>query len=149
MSEMFRCPNCKEVIRTGEPVCQYCKSQDDEQAAHAEALKFQAGIGACAAANHIKSLIYAAPVLPLIDLGFVFYGSSNVLFVPPSFPIYASFLPIGSLAGALRWLTKYGGLKTDDPDLPVAKKSVKKALILWTIMSAIHIAILAKTFLAT
>ena len=143
---MFRCPSCKEVIRTGQPVCQYCNSQISEQAAHAEALKFKAGINACAAANHIKSANYAAPVLLLIDLGFAFQGEIDFISAPRDFPIYASALPLGALAGALGWLTKYGGLQTDDPDFPEAKKAVKKALILWAILCAIHIIVLAKAF---
>jgi hypothetical protein len=68
MSQMFRCPSCKEVIRTGKPVCQYCNFSIDGPTAHAEALKFQAGIDACASANHIKTLNYGAPLLLLIDI---------------------------------------------------------------------------------
>jgi len=65
MSQMFRCPSCKEVIRTGKPVCQYCDFSIDGPTAQAEALKFQAGIDACASANHIKSLNYGAPIISL------------------------------------------------------------------------------------
>jgi len=54
-------------------------------------------------------------------------------------------LPLGSLAGAFGWFTKYGGLQTNDPDFPEARQAVKKALILWTILSLIHIVVLAKT----
>jgi hypothetical protein len=146
MDRMFRCPNCKEVIRTGQSVCQYCDSPIDERAAHAEVLKFQAGIDACAAANHIKSLRYAAPVLLLLDITIQFSVSIDNPFLPKGLPTYASILPLGSLAGAFGWLTKYGGLQTNDPDFPEAKQAVKKALILWTILSAMHIAILSKTF---
>ncbi len=96
MSEMFRCPKCKEVIRVGSPNCQYCNATIDEQTAHAEALKFQAGIDACAAASG--------------------------------------------------WFTKYGSLQTDDPDFPETKQNVKKALILWLILSAIHVVVLTKVF---
>jgi hypothetical protein len=145
MDKMFRCPNCKEVIRTGQQVCQYCNSQIDKHAAHAGALNFQAGIDACAAANHIKSANYAVPVLLLVDFALLFFNLSENPFMPNGTPIYISFLPLGSLAGALGWFTKYGGLKTDDPDFPEARKAVKKALILWVILSAIHIAVLAKT----
>jgi len=35
----------------------------------------------------------------------------------------------------------------DDPDFPEAKQTVKKALILWAILSAVHVAVLAKSFL--
>jgi hypothetical protein len=146
MSEMFRCPTCKEVIRTCQPVCQYCDSQIDERAAHAGSLNFQAGIDACAAANQIKSLTYGAPVLLLIDLALPFFVSSDDFFLSSRTPMYASVLPFGALAGAFGWLTKYGGLRTDDPDFPEAKQAVKKALILWVILSVIHIVVLAKTF---
>jgi hypothetical protein len=146
MSEMFRCPSCKEVIRTGEPVCQYCKAQIDDQSAHAEVLKFKAGIDACAAANHIKSANYAAPVLLLIDIWLLFSVSADDPFMSPRMSMYITILPLGSLAGAFGWLTKYGGLKTNDPDFPEARKAVKKALILWAILSAIHIVVLTKIF---
>ena len=141
---MFRCPGCKEVIRTGQPVCQYCNYSIGGPTAQAEALKFQAGIDACAAANHIKSLNYAAPVLLLIDVVLPFLGSTDNPFMSPRMPIYASILPFGSLAGAIGWFTKYGGLQTDDPDFPEAKQVVKKSLILWLILSAIHIVVLMK-----
>lgn len=141
---MFRCPSCKEVIRTGQPVCQYCNYSIDGPTAQAEALKFQAGIDACAAANHIKSLNYAAPVLLLIDVALPFLGSTDNPFMSPRMPIYASILPFGSLAGAFGWFTKYRGLQTDDPDFPEAKQVVKKSLIIWLILSAIHIVVLMK-----
>jgi hypothetical protein len=149
MSKMFRCPSCKEVIRTGQPVCQYCDSSIDAPTAQAEALKFQAGIDACAAANHIKSLNYAAPVLLLLDAALLFLWADDEFFSSTRMRIGVSLLPFGSLAGAFGWFTKYGGLRPDDPDFPEAKQTVKKALILWMIMSVIHIIViivLTKTF---
>ena len=146
MDQMLRCPSCKEVIGTGQPVCQYCNSPIDGPTAQAEALKFQAGIDACAAANHIKSLKYLAPVLLLIDVDLPFFGSSDDFFLSPRIPIYSSFLPLGSLAGAIGWFKKYGGLQTDDPDFPEARRTVKKALVLWAILSVIHIVVVAKTY---
>jgi hypothetical protein len=109
-------------------------------------LKFQAGIDACAAANHIKSLKYAAPLLLLMDIALQFSESTDNPFLPKGMPTYASILPLGSLAGAFGWFTKYGRLQSNDPDFPEAKQAVKKALILWTILSAIHIVVLSKTF---
>ena len=146
MSQMFRCPGCKEVIRTGQPVCQYCNLSIDGPAAQVEVLKFQAGIDACAAANHIKSLNYGAPILLLIDLALPLFGPGDDFFSHPRMQTYVSLLPFGALAGAFGWFTKYGGLKTDDPDFPEARQAVKKALILWTILSVIHIAVLMKLF---
>lgn len=138
------CPGCKEVIRTGKPVCQYCNFSIDGPTAHAEALKFQAGIDACASANHIKSLNYAAPVLLLMHIALLYSGSTDNPFMPPRMPIYASILPLGAIAGACGWFTKYGGLQTNDPDFPEARQVVKKALILWLVLTVAHIAILAK-----
>jgi hypothetical protein len=145
MSQMFRCPSCREVIRTDQPVCQYCNYSIDGPTAHAEALKFQAGIDACAAANHIKSLNYAAPILLLMDVAIPLFGLGADFPSLPSMQMYISLLPLGSLAGAFGWFTKYGGLQTNDPDFPEARQAVKKALILWTILSLIHIVVLAKT----
>ena len=141
---MFRCPSCKEVIRTGKPVCQYCNFSIDGPTAHAEALKFQAGIDACASANHIKSLNYAAPVLILIDILIPFLGSTDNPFMSPRMPLYASILPLGALVAVVQWGAKYGALQTDDPDFPEAKRAVKKALILWLVLTVAHIAVLAK-----
>jgi len=141
---MFRCPSCKEVIRTGKPVCQYCNFSIDGPTAHAEALKFQAGIDACASANHIKSLNYAAPVLLLIDILIPFLGSTDNPFMSPRMPLYANILPLGALVAVVQWGAKYGALQTDDPDFPEAKRAVKKALILWLVLTVAHIAVLAK-----
>jgi hypothetical protein len=146
MSQMFRCPGCKEVIRTGQPVCQYCNFSIDGPTAQAESLKFQAGIDACASANHIKSLNYGAPILLLIDAAHPLFGLGDDFPSLPRMQMYVSLLPFGSLAGAFGWFTKYGGLQTDDPDFPEARQAVKKALILWMILGAIHFAVLAKTF---
>src|SRR5262245_37668339 len=146
MSQMFRCPMCKEVSRVGVPTCQYCNSSIDGRVAHVEAVKFQAGIDACAAANHIKSLNYGAPILLLVDAVLPLLGSGDDFFSTSRPQIYASFLPFGVLAGAFGWLTKYGGLLSDDPDFPEAKRTVKKSLILWLILSAIHIVVLTKMF---
>ena len=143
---MFRCPGCKEVIRTGQPVCQYCNYSIGGPTAQAEASKFQAGIDSCAAANHIKSLNYAAPVLLLIDVVLPFLGSTDNPFMSPRMPILASILPLSGLAAVVKWGAKYGVLQTDDPDFPEAKRAVKKALILWLVLTVAHIAVLAKTF---
>ena len=141
---MFRCPGCKEVIRTGQPVCQYCNYSIGGPTAQAEASKFQAGIDSCAAANHIKSLNYAAPVLLLLDIALLFSGSTYNPFISPRIPIYASILPLGALVAVVQWGAKYGALQTDDPDFPEAKRVVKKALILWLVLTVAHIAVLAK-----
>jgi hypothetical protein len=37
-----------------------------------------------------------------------------------------------------------GGLQTDDPDFRDARQAVKKALILWLVLTVVHIAVLAK-----
>lgn len=126
MNQMFRCPSCKEVIRSGQPACQFCNSPIDEIAAHAEIVKFQVGIDACAAANHIKSLNYGAPILLLVNAAPMLFGLTDDVFSTSRLQAYASFLPFGSLAAAFGWLTKYGGLQTDDPDFPEAKRAVKK-----------------------
>jgi hypothetical protein len=115
MSQMFRCPSCKEVIRTGKPVCQYCNFSIDGPTAQAETLKFQAGIDACASANPIKSLNYAAPVLLLMDIALLYSGSTDNPFMSPRMAIYASILPLGSLVAVVQWGVKYGALQTDAP----------------------------------
>jgi len=112
--------------------------------AQVEAAKFQAGIDACAAANHIKSLNYGAPILLLIDAALPLFGSGDGIFSRPGIHTYISLLPFGGLVGAFRWLTKYGGMQSDDPDFPEAKSAMKKSLILWAILSAIHIVVLTK-----
>jgi hypothetical protein len=78
--------------------------------------------------------------------GRLFSGQGDLFFSQPRIPIFISLLPFGSLAGAFGWFTKYGGLKTDDPDFPEAKQAVKKSLILWLILSAIHIVVLKKVY---
>jgi hypothetical protein len=35
-------------------------------------------------------------------------------------------------------------MKTSDPDFPEAKRGVKMALILWMVLTAAHIAVMAK-----
>ena len=53
-------------------------------------------------------------------------------------------IPLGSIVAVVQWLTKYGALQTDDPDFLEAKRAVKKALILWLVLTVTHIAVLAK-----
>jgi hypothetical protein len=113
MSQMFRGPGCKEVIRTGKRVCQYCNLSIDGPTAQAEALKFQAGIDACASANHIKSLNYGAPILLLIDAAHPLFGPDDGFFTQPRTQLFISLLPFGAIAGAFGWFTKYGDLQTD------------------------------------
>jgi hypothetical protein len=83
MSQMFRCPSCKDVIRTDQLVCQYCNLSIDGATAHAEVMKFKAGIDACAAANHIKSLNYGAPLLLLLEGFLLFSGTGDHLYSQP------------------------------------------------------------------
>jgi hypothetical protein len=112
---MFRCPSCKELIRAGKPVCQHCNFSIDGPTAQAETLKFQAGFDACASANPIKSLNYAAPVLLLMDIALLYSGSTDNPFMSPRMPIYASILPLGALVAVVQWGVKYGALQTDAP----------------------------------
>ena len=44
--------------------------------------------------------------------------------------------------GALRRLFMH--MKTSDPDFPEPKRAVKKALILWLVLTVAHVAVLAK-----
>lgn len=146
MGQMFRCPKCKEIIRVGSSVCQYCNSLIDEQTARAEAAKFQAGIDACAAANHIKTLNYAVPIFFLLQIDLLLLNLTGDFFSSPNRVTFLGFIPLGVLTAIFQWLTKYSGLQTDDPDFPEAKKIVKRALGLWLILTVVQIVVLMKAF---
>jgi hypothetical protein len=134
MGEMFRCPNCKEIIRIGADSCSYCSAPIDGRLALLEAQKFKAGVDACAAANIIKSANVGAPLL----LGLQVY----FFFDPSEWRMRSFLLPVGALAGAIGWFVKYGGLRTDDPDFPEAKQAVKKSLLLWAATTIVSLALL-------
>jgi hypothetical protein len=119
--QTFPCPSCKEIINDSMTSCRYCSAPVDPRAA-AAAAETQARVNqACSDASYLKTAAL---------LMWAFLGLSLVPFVPlVSGAFVVTFFVV--LGMVVRWQLKFGGVKTDDPDFPRAKRSKNLAFLLW------------------
>ncbi|HEY0384510.1 MAG TPA: hypothetical protein VGC64_00795 [Pyrinomonadaceae bacterium] len=136
-TQTFPCPNCNEIINDTTPVCRFCATPVDRQAAMAAA-HIQSQVNqACSDASYMRTaavLMWAflglsfIPLLPAVGWGFIF-----------------TFVVV--LAMLLRWQFQFGSLQTKDKDYPRARRSKNVALILW--LAALLVGFVVKPFLAS
>ena len=119
--QTFPCPNCKEIINDSMASCRYCHAPVDPQAA-ATAAELQGRVNqACSDASYLRT---AALVM------WAFLGLSFIPFVPlVSWAFLITFVVV--LVMIIRWQLKFGGVKTEDPDYPRARRSKNLAALLW------------------
>jgi heme/copper-type cytochrome/quinol oxidase subunit 2 len=101
--------------------CPYCSTPVDRQAAAAAAESQSKVNQACSDASYLRIAAVVMwvllglsfiPLLPLVRLG------SEITFVVV-------------LVMIIRWQVKFGGIRTNDPDYPQAKRNRNLALVLW------------------
>ena len=110
---VFRCPNCNETINTAMRRCAFCSSQIDGEAAE-KAADLQAKVNEA----YSQAMNLAESV-----------RSANAVF-----PVLGGL--VASLVGSLSWRLRFGALRSDDPDLALAKQAVGRgpiAMLLWSI----------------
>ena len=119
----FPCPNCKEIINDSMKECRYCHVPIDPQWARA-ASDFQSRVNdACSDASYLKTAAYVMVAFLVLDL---------IPFVPLVWMAYiVTFFAVIFLI--IRWQTKYGSLRTPDPDYKSAVLSRNIALVLWIV----------------
>jgi hypothetical protein len=135
---MFRCPNCKEIVRVDNTKCRYCGSTIDEATARRLNLDFQRVTNAVASANTFKQSIWLAVLLMV---------ASPVIFLvirsEDSRYLLISAAPIVFLGYAISWQRKYGRLETSDKEYPDAFRDMRRTLLVWSIALVIHVAVMA------
>lgn len=119
--QTYPCPNCNEIINDTMEKCRYCSAPVDRQAA-AAAAETQGKVNqACSDASYLRT---AAFVL------WVFLGLSFIPFIPAvGWAFLFTFVAVPVMV--IRWQIKFGGIKTNDPDYPKAKRNRNIALVLW------------------
>jgi hypothetical protein len=119
--QTYPCPNCKEIINDSMEKCPYCSTPVDRQAAVAAA-EIQSKVNqACSDASYLRT---AAVVM------WVFLGLSFIPFIPlVGWGFLFTFVTV--LVMIIRWQIKFGGIRTNDPDFPRAKRNRNLALVLW------------------
>jgi hypothetical protein len=119
-TRIFQCPNCKETINTSAAKCPYCYSPIDAGAAEVAANLMHQVNGACSDASYLRIMAGTLVVAFFVSLVPIISGVGNVAYW---------FLVIAVMAA--RWWTKYGSLKSDDADLPRARRAVMIAIAIW------------------
>ena len=112
---VFPCPTCKETINTSTQHCPYCGTTIDHAVAEASATETSKISRACSDASYLKIML--GILIPFGGLVFFpFLGLAGLVgFV---------FIKYAVPAMAIRWWTKYGRIKSQDPDLRRARKAV-------------------------
>jgi len=133
--QTFPCPNCKEIINDSMERCRYCNAPVDPRAA-AEAADLQSRVNqACSDASYLKT---ASLVM------WAFLGLNFIPFVPlVGWAFLVTFFVV--LVMIVRWQMKFGGLKTEDPDYPRARRSKNLAILLW--LGALFVAFVIRLLL--
>lgn len=121
--QTYSCLNCNEIINDAMEKCPYCSSPVDRQAAAAASENQSKVNQAVSDASYLRT---AAVVMC------VFLGLSFIPLIPLVGWAFL-FTFVGLLVMIIRWQIKFGGIKTDDPDYPRAKRNRNLALGLWLI----------------
>ena len=133
----FPCPNCNEIINDTLEKCRFCSAPVDRQAAVAAAETQSKVNQACSDASYVK---IAAVTM------WVFLGLSFIPLIPiVGWAFLFTFLAV--LVMIIRWQIRFGGLQTNDPDYPKAKRSKNLALLL--LLAAIPVAFVIRPLLYT
>jgi hypothetical protein len=112
---VFPCPNCNETINTSMPQCSYCSTAIDPVAAEAAAEATARISQACNDASYLKIMLGILIPFGLL-IFFPFLGLAGLI----GFVFIKYALPIMTI----RWWIKYGRIKTADPDLLKARRTV-------------------------
>jgi hypothetical protein len=119
--QTYPCPNCNEIINDAMEKCPHCSTPVDRVAAAAAAENQSKINQACSDASYLRTAAFAL---------WVFLGLSFIPFIP--IVGWASlFTFVVVLVMLIRWQVKFGGIKTNDPDYPRAKRNRNLALALW------------------
>ncbi|MGO8760228.1 MAG: hypothetical protein ACLQG3_19110 [Terracidiphilus sp.] len=113
---IFDCPNCKETIDANAETCRFCGVKVDHEAARRSAVLLARVNQACSDASYLKSTALTLPVFFLVRF---------VPFIAPAGTIGFWGLLVALPLWALRWLLKYRGIETDDPEFRRARSTVK------------------------
>ena len=122
VTRVFQCRDCKKLVKTTDDHCPSCGLEIDRVHAESAADERDRMFQTCHDAELLKWLARSMPVALL-----------------------ASFLPIVGIAGlvaffimvvavptlAIRQWIRFRSIRIDDPELNVAKRSVKIALVIW------------------
>jgi Ca2+/Na+ antiporter len=101
--------------------CPYCSTPVDRQAAAAAAENQSKVNQACSDASYLRTAAFVM---------WVFLGLSFIPFIPlVGWAFLLTFVVV--LVMIIRWQVKFGGIKTNDPDYPRAKRNRNLASILW------------------
>ncbi len=118
--QTYPCPKCNEIINDAMEKCPYCAAPVDRQVAAAAAESQSEVNQAVSDASYLKTAAFVMwvflglsfiPVIPIVGWAFIF-----------------TFVVV--LVMIIRWQIKFGGVKTNDPDYPHAKRNRNLALVL-------------------
>jgi hypothetical protein len=133
----FPCPNCGEIINDSMRECRFCHATIDPQAAHA-AGELQARVNdACSDASYTATAAYLMAAFLVLDL-------LPIPFIPFWLAYLLTFFAVIFLV--IRWQSKYGDIKTGDPDYKRAIFSRNVAFMLW--LAAMPVWVVGRVFAA-
>ncbi len=127
---IFACPNCKETIDTKAETCRFCGFKVDREVAPAAAALMARINQALSDASYMRSTALALPVfLVLRFVPFIaMLGSIGFLVVSVAVPIWAA-----------RWWRKFSKIETDDAEFQKARKTVKWAGIIVSLVLVLFV----------
>lgn len=123
-SEVFPCPNCREIINLEMTHCRFCGVAIDPRAASLASQNQAAVARACNDANYLKIMARSLIVFYLVSW-VPFLGAVGWAFLILMIVIPALFI---------RWWIRYRALQTGDADFEGAKRQTVIAVIIWSAM---------------
>ena len=123
-SEVFPCPNCREIINLSMTHCRFCGVAIDPRAAMLASQNQAIVARACNDANYLKIMARSLIVFYLVSW-VPFLGISGWAFLILMLAIPVLFF---------RWWIKYSSLETVDADFEEAKRQSVIAIVIWSPM---------------
>lgn len=131
-AQVFQCRICREMIHVSMANCPYCGVEVHPEAAQAAADNQATVAQACSTASYLKTMARAMVGFLLFSFvpfvgGFGSWGFLAMLVIIPIVLI--------------RWWIKYRNLQTGDPDFETARRDTIVALVIWSGMVVVWIAL--------
>jgi hypothetical protein len=136
--EFFRCPSCNEMIAVSATECRFCGCPQTAESTE-KAIRHQREVEAAVRESiNIKFVGWGAAVIAGLQAYFCILADG----VPLKF--FALLQVVAPLACVVswRWVYKYGGLITKEPDFPEAVKAVKRAAVIWSLTVGVQLPLL-------
>lgn len=131
------CPNCRQLLELGTPICPRCREEIQLEYALASAIIVHHNTQAISVAKSISSFDAVIP-LALIGSVLIFLGDWYVFDGPGNF-FGIFFWPTVPLLAIVVWFFRYGRFKAGDDEFVKARREMFRSFCFWLVFLIVQV----------